>query len=90
MSDIKFKLNLSGLRELMKSADMRQVLNSAGVVVTNKAEALSGGEDFSHAVKILDYTAVATVFPNSKEAYRAAYKNNILEKSLSGLPRTKR
>ena len=90
MSKVKFKLNIIGLRELMRSADMRQALNAAGVSVENKAQTFSGGEDFAHAIKVLDYTALATVYPNSNEAYKAVYKDNILEKSLSGLPRTKK
>ncbi len=89
MSKIKFKLNINGLRQLMKSADMRQAVNAAGVSVENKARIISGGEDFTHETKILSYAAITTVFPNSKSAASAVYRDNILDKSLSGLPRKK-
>ncbi len=90
MSDIKFKLDINGLRELMKSADMRQALNDVAVSVQHKAEIISGGEDFAHAVDIADYVAIGSVYPDSKSAASAVYKSNILEKSLDGLPRSKK
>ena len=89
MSKIKFKLNINGLRQLMKSADMRQAVNAVGVSVENKARVISGGENFTHDTKILDFVAITTVYPDSKSAASAVYRDNILEKSLSGLPRKK-
>lgn len=90
MSDIKFKLDINGLRELMKSADMRQALNDVAVNVQSKAHMISGGEPFEHRIGIGSFTAIATVFPDSEAADKSVYKSNVLEKSLDGLPRSKK
>lgn len=89
MTNIEFDLDIDGLRELMKSSEMQQILNETGSAVAANASGISGGESFDHAVRTADYTAIGTVFPETKEAAQATYQQNVLEKALSGLPRTK-
>lgn len=89
MNKVDFKLDIKGLQELMKSSEMQQVLNETGSSVAEKASLMTGGEAFDHKVRTINYVAIGTVFPQSETAARASYQDNVLEKSLDGLPRTK-
>ena len=90
MSKVDFELDIKGLQELMKSAEMQQILNETAASVASKASMQSGGEDFGQDVRVASYVAIGTVFPQSEAAAKASFQNNVLEKSLSGLPRTKK
>ena len=68
---------------------MQQILNETATSVADKARMQTGNEDFGHDVRVASYVAIGTVFPQSEAAARASYQDNVLEKSLSGLPRTK-
>lgn len=89
MNKVDFELDIEGLQELMKSSEMQQILNETATNVADKARMQTGGEDFGHDVRVASYVAIGTVFPQSEAAARASYQDNVLEKSLSGLPRTK-
>lgn len=89
MNKVEFELDIEGLRELMKSSEMQEILREIGVDVANKASMISGGEEYGYDHHIADYVAIETIFPESKAAAKASYQDNVLEKSLSGLPRTK-
>jgi len=89
MNKVDFELDINGLRELMKSDEMQQILKETAADVANKASMQTGGAEFSEDVRVHSYVAISTVFPHSSEAARAIYQDNVLEKSLSGLPRTK-
>ena len=89
MNKVDFELDIEGLQELMKSSEMQQILNEAATSVADKARMQTGNEDFGHDVRVASYVAIGTVFPQSEAAARASYQDNVLEKSLSGLPRTK-
>lgn len=89
MNKTEFELDIEGLRELMKSNEMQEILDEIGSNVANKASMLSGGEAFGYSHHIANYVAISTIYPESKAAARASYQDNVLEKSLSGLPRTK-
>lgn len=89
MTKTEFELDMDGLRELMKSAEMQQVLQETAASVADKASMLTAGEDFGHDVRTATYVAIGTAFPQSQTAAKASYENNVLEKALSGLPRTK-
>lgn len=78
MADIKFKLNLKGLNELMKSDEMVAALDKAGEVVARKA-----GSGFSKRTHQASWVAICNVFPDSKEAAKDNYENNSLIKALS-------
>lgn len=89
MNKVDFELDIEGLQELMKSSEMQQILNETATSVADKARMQTGNEDFGHDVRVASYVAIGTVFPQSEAAARASYQDNVLEKSLSGLPRTK-
>lgn len=89
MNKVDFELDIEGLQELMKSSEMQQILNETVTNVADKARMQTGNEDFGHDVRVASYVAIGTVFPQSEAAARASYQDNVLEKSLSGLPRTK-
>lgn len=89
MNKVEFELDIEGLQELMKSSEMQQILNETATSVADKARMQTGNEDFGHDVRVASYVAIGTVFPQSEAAARASYQDNVLEKSLSGLPRTK-
>ena len=89
MNKVDFELDIQGLQELMKSSEMQQILNETGASVAEKASLMTGGEMFDHKVRTINYVAIGTVFPQSETAARASYQDNVLEKSLDGLPRTK-
>lgn len=90
MSKVEFKLDIKGLQELMKSTEMQQILSETTTNVAQKAAMQTGGENYGHDVRVASYVAIGTVFPQSEAAAKASYENNVLEKSLSGLPRTKK
>lgn len=79
---VEFKLDINGLRELMKSAEMQGALEEAGQSVASAA-----GGDYGHRVHVASYVAICNVFPESKEAAHDNFENNTLLKVLgtSGL-----
>ena len=72
-----FKLNLAGLNELMKSAEMKAHLEECGGTVASIA-----GEEYDHRVHDADFVSIANVFPNSEDAAQDNYDNNTLLKAL--------
>ena len=89
MIKTEFELDIKGLQELMKSGEMQQILQETAASVASKASMQTGGENFGQDVRVASYVAIGTVFPQSEAAAKASYQDNVLEKSLSGLPRTK-
>lgn len=79
---VEFKLDIKGLRELMKGPEMQAALQEAGDAVASSA-----GGDYRSRVHVADYVAIANVYPDSKEAAKDNYENNTLLKALgsSGL-----
>lgn len=82
-----FKLDINGLRELMKSSEMQAALDEAGAAVASAA-----GEGYGYRTHVANYVAITNVFPETKEAAHDNYESNALEKALgsTGLPRTKK
>ena len=74
---IKFELNLPGLNELMKSAEMQQALTEAGNKVAHSA-----GPDFGIRTHVASFVAITNVFPESREAAVKNSKENTLLKAL--------
>lgn len=85
-NNVKFKLNLAGLNELMKSAEMQSALLEAG-----NAVASSAGSDYAAEVHVANWIAISNVYPNSKQAAHENFKDNTLLKALGsvGLSQTK-
>ena len=83
MSDkVDFKLNINGLRELMKSSAMQSQLEAAGQAVASAA-----GRDYGTRVHTASYVAICNVYPDSKASAEENYEENTLLKGLgaSGL-----
>lgn len=72
-----FELNLPGLNELMKSAEMQAVLTQAGNAVASAA-----GGDYGVRTHVASFVAIANVYPNSAKAAKDNFENNTLVKSL--------
>ena len=81
MSKVKFKLNLKGLNELMKSDAMQTVLDGYGSQVAGKASNSSGAE-YAYRTHLASWVAITNAYPDAKEAARDNYKHNTLLKSL--------
>jgi hypothetical protein len=75
----EFKLNLAGLNELMKSAEMQQVLDEKGKEVASRA-----GEGYGYRTHVASFVAITNVFPDTKEAAKDNYTNNTLLKAING------
>ena len=88
MGNVKVKLNLPGLRAVMKSAGVQDHLDKVGADVAGTASAMSG-EAYGHRVHTADYLAIVNIYPDSKEAAHDNYENNTLLKAMSGYPPTK-
>ena len=88
MNKVHFELNLAGLNELMKSAEMQSILSSAGEAVAAQA----GSGDYGSRVHIASFCAICNVYPDSAEAARENYRDNTLLRALhnAGLPMSKR
>lgn len=82
----KFKLNMAGLNELMKSQEMQEALDRAGQAVADNA-----GEGYTKRTHVADFTAICNVYPDSAKAAKDNYEHNTLLKAISnvGLPTKK-
>ena len=90
MSKVDFKLDINGLRELMKSGEMQEALQEAGNAVASRGSSMSG-ESYGTRVHTASYVAICNVYPDSDEARKDNYENNTMLKALSsaGLPMSK-
>lgn len=79
MSKHKFKLNRQGVRELMKSDAMVEILNKYASVVKNNAG--SAYESDLHRGK---NRANVVIYPADEKAKKECMKNNTLLKALHG------
>ena len=86
MGDVKVKLNLKGINEVMKSPEILAACEAAGRAVANAA-----GPDHGIQSGLLDYIAYCDVVAETKEAKRANYEDNVALKAVSavGLKLTK-
>ncbi len=80
MSSVKFKLDINGLRELMKSEEMQAVLEECGQATANSA-----GRDYGTRVHTASFVAIANVYPENRKAAREVFKDNTLLKALGAV-----
>lgn len=80
MSNVRFKLNLAGLNELMKSAEMQSTLNAAAGQIQARAGA---GYEVESAHPI-SFVAIASVRAADYKARLDNLKNNTLLKAMGG------
>ena len=77
---IKFKLDLKGLNELMKSGEMQGVLNSAASQIAGAA-----GDGYeTETAHPISYVAIASVRAATYEARKDCSENNTLLKAMGG------
>ena len=79
----RFVLNYAGVGKLLKSNEMKGVLQGAADRVQRTATAMTGLE-YQSDVNVLGTRAVSTIATNSPHAYSDSLKNNTLEKALGG------
>lgn len=77
MSKVNFKLNLPGLNQIMKSAEMKSELTRYGQQVASRA-----GDGYESETVEADFVALARISPANYEAVRDNEENNTLLKSL--------
>lgn len=80
MADFDFKLNLAGLNELMKSAEMQSVLEDAGQRVAS-----APGGSYGSRVHTASFVAICNVYPEDANAAKDNAKNNTLLKALGSV-----
>lgn len=78
MSKFKFKLNRSGVRELMKSTEMQSVLTSYASNIRNRC-----GNGYEQDIFVGQNRANAMITASSFKAKRDNLKNNTLLKAVS-------
>ena len=93
MNKVQFKLDINGLREVMKSGPMQEQLQEAANSVASSAKSMATAQnaDYTADVAVGDYVAIGRVHAND-EAFRENLRgNNVLLKALSGtgLPMSK-
>lgn len=83
MGKVKFELNLPGLNQLMKSAEMQSALEVAGQSVADIADG-----NYDTAAHTLNYFVQVNVYPADRESAIKNSRNNELLKALgaAGLP----
>jgi len=77
MSKMDFKLNRSGVANLMKSGNMQSILKGHATSIKNRSG--SGYEQDMHVGK---NRANARVYPSTQQAISDNYKNNTALKSV--------
>ena len=77
MSEFKFKLNSAGVRQLLQSSEMQNILNKQASGVQSRA-----GEGFAFETRVGAKRAYASVYPDTQEAYYRNLKRNILLKAM--------
>lgn len=77
MSKMKFELNKAGVSELLKSPEMKALLNSYAVAAANRA-----GEGYASEVHTGQKRAYANIFADTPSARKDNWDNNTLLKSL--------
>ena len=76
MADTYFEVDLAGLNELMKSAEMQSALKEAGAAVVSAA-----GGDYNTETYVLNFVAVQNVWPASLKAWKDNRDNDTLVKA---------
>ena len=86
MGNVKVKLNLKGINEVMKSPEILSAVEAAGQAVANAA-----GADYTTRSGLINYIAYCNVYPDSKEAAQENFEDNTVIKAVSavGLKLTK-
>ena len=81
---IRFKLDLKGINELMKSSEMQSVLDEHGQKVAAQAKGLASDQDAEYDVKTypINWIAVANISAANGNAVGDNLRNNTVVKAL--------
>ncbi|MHC5375756.1 hypothetical protein ACYSNU_18520 [Enterococcus sp. LJL120] len=77
MANSKFKINYSGVGQLLKSAEMQNVLEEKATAIRNRA-----GEGYKQDTFVGKTRANAMVFADTYQAKKENMKNNTLLKAV--------
>lgn len=77
MAKNKFKLNYSGVGQLLKSAEMQNVLTNKAMEIKNRA-----GEGYAQDIYVGKTRANAMVYAETYQAKKDNLKNNTLLKAV--------
>lgn len=75
MAKVKIELNDAGIQELLKGAEMQNILKEYG-----QQKAQQAGDGYASEVHVHQKRAVANVYPDTFEAKHDNYENNTLLK----------
>lgn len=78
MSKVKIVLNSAGIREMLRSEEMQEVLEAHAAAVAGRC-----GEGYSHDRHLTGGRAVASAYAETAEAIRDNLDNNTLLRALS-------
>lgn len=84
MSKAKFELDLKGLNELMKGAEMQAVLQEKGDEVASRARSMCPEGEYQTRTATGRFIATTFVSAENWEAIHDGFKNNTLLKALGG------
>lgn len=73
MAKIKIELNSRGIRDLLKSSEMR-----SGIEQISQSIASSCGDGYSHDTKDMGSRVIASVYAESSEAIKDNLENNTI------------
>lgn len=76
-SNVNFELNIEGLRDLMKSQEMQDVLKSHTDGMVQEC-----GPGYNNDIYVGNFVALSSVYTETKEAYQDNLDNNTLLKVL--------
>ena len=77
MARLKIKLNSAGVRELLKSQEIRNVVETEAAKKARQA-----GEGYSSEIHVGQKRLYANIFPETRKAVRDNFENNTLEKVI--------
>lgn len=77
MNNIKVKLNHSGVREMLKSAEMQSLLAERAQAVVNRL-----GDGYAADPYVGKNRANVSIHPETAKAFRETYKENSILKAL--------
>lgn len=78
MSKTTFKLNSAGVRQLMQSGEMQNVLKDEATIIKNSA-----GDGYEQDIYVGKTRANAMVYANTYQAKKENLKNNTLLKAVN-------
>lgn len=84
MSKVRFDLDLPGLNELMKGAEIQAFLQTKGEMVASRARAMCPDGEYSVRTKPIRFIAACNVSVENEIALQDSYENNTLVKALHG------